>query len=216
MSATFDHERAFELLPWLINGTLSGSERDSVETHVRDCLTCRIALREQQRLLTMIKGQPTVPLSAAHGFEQLQRRLSLESAVSARRPRRFFQLTPTTGLIALAAALGAVAFTLWLDSSGNAGNERGAYTTLGRDAPAGAVRLDIVFADETTENDMRALLNEIGATLVGGPSEIGRYTVRLESSELTEADVAALMQRLKRDTRVRFAGRSLIAEEEAR
>ena len=46
MSRPIGHERAFELLPWLVNGSLSGHERDEVEQHTRVCLLCR---RELER-----------------------------------------------------------------------------------------------------------------------------------------------------------------------
>jgi hypothetical protein len=60
---------------------------------------------------------------------------------------------------------------------------------------------------------MRVLVNEIDGTIVGGPSDLGRYTIRLNATKLTEAEVGALIERLGHDQRIRFAGRSLIEEE---
>jgi hypothetical protein len=36
------HARAFELLPWFVNGSLAADERDAVELHVRSCIMCRL------------------------------------------------------------------------------------------------------------------------------------------------------------------------------
>ena len=206
--ANLDHQRAFELLPWLINGTLAGAERESVETHVRDCVTCRIALREQQRLRGAVRGQPIVPLASAHGFQELQR--ELERRAPARRSRLFGAAFAPRAALA-AAALGAAAVTLlaWLAATGALDRSSADYTTLASAAPGSDAQVDLVFASWVTENDMRALLSDIDGTIVGGPSPAGRYTVRLGTPPRSAAETAALLERLSRDHRVRFAGPTL-------
>ena len=53
------HARAFELLPWLVNGSLTGAERDAVESHVRACIACRRELKQQQRLHGAVRARRT-------------------------------------------------------------------------------------------------------------------------------------------------------------
>lgn len=65
------HTRAFELLPWLINGTLAGAEREAVEQHVRACIVCRRELKEQQRLHASVRARRTADVSAEAGFDRL-------------------------------------------------------------------------------------------------------------------------------------------------
>jgi hypothetical protein len=206
------HTQAFELLPWLVNGSLSGTELDSVQSHVRSCVTCRIAIREQQQLRAAIREQPTVPLSAEQGFERLTRQLE-ESAVvtDILSARRLLGSSAPARLAAAAVLLAAVVGVAWLVDSGV--DRTPQFTTLGEEAAIDEPRIDLIFAAWVSESDMRALLSDINATIVGGPSDIGRYTVRIGGNALSEADVAALLERLASDRRIRFAGRTMISEE---
>jgi anti-sigma factor RsiW len=49
-------ERAIELLPWYLNGTLDEGERGAVREHLKDCEGCRQAL-EETRLAWRVYGQ---------------------------------------------------------------------------------------------------------------------------------------------------------------
>lgn len=206
--AVSDHDRAFELLPWLVNGTLEADESAFVEAHVRDCVTCRIALREQHQLRAAVSEQPTVPLSPTRGLEALQRELERRS--HPRQPRRLAAaFAPRAAFAAAALGTAAVILVGWLAVTGTFDRERADYVTLTSSGPSDGVELDLIFATSISENDLRALLTGIEGTIVGGPSELGRYTVRLAGGERSETEIAALVERLGRDPRVRFAGRSL-------
>jgi len=76
VSEPITHLRAFELLPWLANGSLPADEREVVEQHVRNCLSCHRELKEQQRLRAALRALPAVQISAQSGFEKLSRQLS--------------------------------------------------------------------------------------------------------------------------------------------
>lgn len=214
MSAQLSHSQAFELLPWLVNGTLTGSELASVQTHVRDCLACRLALREQQQLRVTIQEQPIVPLSAEQGFDRLLRQMEpTVGALGARGARSVltfaaapFWARAAIVVVAFAAAGGAA----WL--AVRDGARDGEFTTLARDAALADVRLDIIFATSVVEGDIRAVVNEMNGTIVGGPSALGRYTIKLNATDLTADQVHDLIERLGKDERIRFAGRSLIEE----
>lgn len=201
MSDAMNHERAFELLPWLANGTLEDDEQDRVERHVRSCLTCRAELKEQRALHTLVREHPTVHLSAEESFAQRGQHFSRPHS---RRAPRF--------AAAAAVACAAVGLAAWL---GWMSNERVApdYRPLSTEMRSGAVHLDIIFSDGTTEEQMRALLAQVKGTIVGGPSGLGRYTVRLESAAgLSESEVDDLVRGLLSDERVRFAGQTFIDE----
>jgi hypothetical protein len=98
---SIEHEQAFELLPWLVNGRLEPPERDAVEAHLRSCLPCRRELKEQQRLRTALREHPAVHISPQTSFERLARRLA-EPAVTPPRPARtrvrFFAVDGSTFL----------------------------------------------------------------------------------------------------------------------
>jgi hypothetical protein len=56
---------------------------------------------------------------------------------------------------------------------------------------------------------MQALLDEVGGEIVAGPSELGRYQVRIDHGAADDAQVGGVLAALGSDPRVRFAGRSL-------
>jgi hypothetical protein len=200
------HEQAVALLPWLANGTLDDVERPVVEAHVRGCVTCRAELKAQRALHDLVQRQSTVRLSAEEGFARLQGVLSEKG--DARNVGVARRLAPTALAAALCAAAVGAAWIGWsLTSRTGVAPD---YTTL--TAPSASsvasVRIDVVFDPETTEPELRALLGELRATIVDGPTEIGRYTVRIPLGVPSELD--AVLRRLREDPRVRFASRSFL------
>lgn len=206
--APLSHTRAFELLPWLINGTLAGEERDGVERHLRACIVCRRELKEQQRLHAAVLARRTVDVSAEAGFDRLDR--ALDAADGAGRSRwrtRYAAARPFA--VAAAAGVAVLAILLWFTPLPDLG--RANYETLAT-APANTALLDVVFADETTAAEMQDLLDEIGGEIVAGPSALGRYSVRVAGGEPGEPNgrrLDELLSALSADRRVRFAGRGL-------
>jgi hypothetical protein len=201
------HERALELLPWLVNGTLQAAERDALEQHVRACIVCRRELREQQRLATAVRAQPVVHVSAQAGLDELDRMLGASAREVRAAPslrRRYLALRPFA--VAAAAGIALLAFLLWLTPLPQPGPE--AYSTLATPPGEGAVLVDVVFAQQTTAAEIGALLAKVGGEIVAGPSAVGRYSVRLGDGPLDQAAVERALATLSSDPRVRFAGRS--------
>ncbi len=203
MTQAIPHSRAFELLPWLVNGSLGAEERDAVEQHVRSCLACHRELKEQQRLRAALRAQPAVHLSPQTNFERLARTLDGQPAPGARPVRRFEPLVRFAAAAVVAAiAVGAV---LWLSPARL--DTRGDYQTLASGPAAAPGELDIVFGQSVTQAQMQSLLQEIGGEIEAGPSGVGRYRVRLDAP-IADASLA----KLNKDPRVRFAGRALTEE----
>jgi hypothetical protein len=199
------HGRALELLPWLVNGTLTGVEREAVEQHTRACIACRRELKELERLHAAVRARRTVDVSAEAGFDRLS--AELDTAALAARPRwraRYAAAAPFA--IAAAAGMAVLAVLLWLTPlpklDGNG------YSTLAT-APAEGALVDIVFADDTTAAEIQSLLDAIGGEIVAGPSDIGRYSVRVPAQEPNREQLGALLGALTADPRVRFAGPAL-------
>jgi Putative zinc-finger len=207
VSEPIRHERAFELLPWLVNGSLATREREAVEEHLRTCLPCRRELKEQRHLHEVLRTQPAVHISPQTGFEDLSRQMA-----TGPRGRRFRRPLGPIGRFASVAAAGValVAALFWLAPL----EERGAaadYRTLAAGADASGARIDLIFVQSITAAQMQAVLDELGGEVAAGPTDLGRYTVQLDR-DASEAEIAALLERLRTDPRVRFAGRALAAE----
>lgn len=199
------HSRAFELLPWLINGTLGEPERHAVEEHVRTCIVCRREIKEQQRLYATVRARRTADVSAEAGFDRMNR--ELDDAARARHvwSKRSAALAP----FALAAAAGVAVLALLLWFTPLPGLDSDAYTTLATPARSNEVLLDVVFAEDTTAAEIQALLDDIGGEIVAGPSDIGRYNVRIAGDGTGAARSSEALGLLAADSRVRFAARSL-------
>ena len=205
MSQTIPHSRAFELLPWLVNGSLGAEERDAVEQHVRSCLACHRELKEQQRLRAALRAQPAVHLSPQTNFEKLARSLDGQPVLGARPPRRFAPLVRFAAAAAVAAL--AVGSVLWL--SPMRVETRGDYETLSSGSVAAPGQLYIVFGQSVTQAQMQSLLEEIGGKIEAGPNGVGRYRIRLEKPIASDAQLDALLAKLNLDPRVRLAARVL-------
>jgi len=201
--AALSHTRAFELLPWLINGTLAGGEREAVEQHVRACIVCRRELKEQQRLHGAVRARRTVDVSVEAGFDRLDRELdAVPGAAEAHWRIRYAAATPFA--MAAAAGVALLAILFWFTPL----PDRGGYETLATPAAEGAI-LDVVFADETTAAQMQELLDRIDGEIVAGPTELGRYSVRVTGDEPNRKKLDELLGILAKDPRVRFVGPSL-------
>jgi hypothetical protein len=196
------HDRALELLPWLANGTLTGEEREAVEQHARACIACRRELKELERLHAAVRARRTVDVSAEAGFDRLNDELD-GAARTGRAHWRVRYATATPFAVAAAAGIAVLAVLLWLTPLPELG--RNDYATLATAPAEGASLLDIVFADETTAAEMQELLDDIGGKIVAGPSELGRYSVRIAGDQPNGELLAALAV----DPRVRFAGPAL-------
>lgn len=199
------HETAFALLPWFVNDSLAGEERKLVEAHLGECLSCRAELKAQRHLAALVESHPTVHISAEQSFETLLRAID--------RPRRHPARAwlPATLLVPprLGSAFGVLAaaalIALFAATTGDL--DGGAYRTLTR-APATAAgpTVDVVLAPGLGEPEALALAAEVGGRIVAGPSALGRYTIALGATA-SDRDLPALIERLERDPRVRFAGR---------
>ncbi len=207
MTPPLTHERAIELLPWLVNGTLAAEERDLVEQHVRSCLSCHRELKEQQRLRAALRAQPAIHISAQSGFERLTRDLGAPQALIASRRRPFAAFTRFA--VVAAAGGGLLGALLWLMPLRNDSYAPTFETLATQPAATAAPAIDVIFVQSVTAAEIQRLLEEIDGSIAAGPSDLGRYTVLLDGAQ--GPDVAALLTRLQRDPRVRFAGASLAA-----
>lgn len=199
------HTRAMELLPWLVNGTLGAPERDAVEEHVRTCITCRLEMKEQQRLQHAVRARRTADISAEAGFDRLDR--EIDDAARAHGLWRKRSATMAPFGVAAAAGLAVLAILLWFTPLPQTANN--AYSTLATPPSSDAVLLDVVFAADTTAAEMQALLDGIGGEIVAGPSDVGRYNVRIVEGLADDARLREVLGVLAADRHVRFAGRSL-------
>lgn len=212
-----EHEQVAEILPWYVNASLSRNETALVDEHLPACAACREELARcraisvaAQSVTQSEEGWAPSPQHFARILGRVdaseQRKLGARGRSLLERARSWVGATPRPVRWAFAvqgvAAVALAAALLW-----RAPAPSPAYETLSRPAAAVAgdrARLHVVFAEETTERELRDLLNDIGGVLVGGPTPRGVYTVELPVSASERERVEASAARLRGERRVRF------------
>lgn len=197
------HEESIELLPWLVNHSLSGGEREGVQAHAKGCIICRRELAELEALQQAVEAVPAEMPSP--DMRRINARIDAQLERESR-ARNLLEglsdLFASPWRVAFAAqslALVAVA-TLWLQ----AGTGEPEFRTLTTTAslPSGHY-LRVVFDPTLEQEAIDALLADIGLGLAAGPTGRGVVTLRF-ADELSEADRASMTDVLQNDPRVLF------------
>jgi hypothetical protein len=192
-----------ELIPWYPDEGLSDAERGAVEAHAACCPECRREIHGAFGETDLPADAPAAERVLAMVFERIAERSRPESlsvshppptlgiAPSARPPRRPSWRMPLVAAAALTLAvlvLAPAARHLFAGSSA-------VYHTAS--APPDTARatgdeLDIVLRSDVTAAQLNTALRALGAELVAGPTEIGRYRLRLPAGGDASAAATAL------------------------
>jgi hypothetical protein len=182
--------RTLELLPWYVNGTLAGEEREAVRRALRSSLTCRLEHARLNRLQTLMQQDDAEHAATDRAFERLMSRIH-------RRRRwqgpRFWQ--------AAAALLVACGLALWWSLDRRSEPQVFETLTTSDQAAAGAARLRVVFVSGVPEAVHRELLAAHGLEVTAPPTPEGVYTLVVPAG----ADARAISNALRADPRVAFA-----------
>jgi hypothetical protein len=201
------HRRVWDLLPWYANGTLEDGERRAVETHLAACSLCREELTACRGLGELLRQVPEIaPAPHPAHLARILGQIGADERAAWRSPleslRNLLTATPRTVRWALAAqlalVLGLAGSLLLLRPASQVRNPTAAaasYQTLSDSAPAAigatspTVRLRVVFAPGTSEQEIRDLLLGIRGQISAGPSPLGVYTVEAPAGPDPLADV---------------------------
>jgi putative zinc finger protein len=165
------------LLAWFANGTLEPAERVEVERHLRGCARCRDEVAFLGALRHGVKA-----LAAAGGPGELGRKRLLRDLRAERRAARAWWRPALAAAAAVIVVQGVVLAGLWWREA--------AIVPLGGPKTGGPT-VQIQFAPTATEAQMRALLQEVGASLIDGPGAAGVYRARVENADTALAKLRA-------------------------
>jgi hypothetical protein len=189
------HEHCWELIPWVVNGRAGDAEQRAVLTHAETCTECRDELQRHRTLHSHMRGNDDVIPAPNASLQRLLAQIDEQPAVDSRQGRRPWLIAALwLQLVAIAALAGAL-FTSVLQPE---------YTTLSTPTPVvsdprAAVR--VVFAPEASLSRINALLRQVDANIIAGPSEAGVYTL----SAPTGKDVQPVILTLRAHPEVLFA-----------
>ena len=216
------HQAVWELLPWYANGTLDGRECEEVETHLSTCPACQAELTRCRDVATAVRtaGEPAWSPSPSH-LSQLLAHIDAADArgtqgggwwarLRAQSTKFLLALQGTPRLVRWAlVAQGAMILLLASVLAWQAPFSPGPlYQTLsdGDDhVPQGQAYIQVVFADDITEKELRALLTSVGGTIVKGPSSEGVYTVELPLPGSSPDTVGPVLDAMREHGKVLFA-----------
>lgn len=195
-----EHHEASELLPWLVNGTLTGVERSRVERHVAECVACSQEVDSLRVVQAVVVHDDEANRQATEALARIKARLQRPEpkpgAKSIGSPWR--ELSPwvrysmAAQLVVVAVLAGAL---LYLPTPQY-------YRSLGAVAkPAGPESgLVVVFSETVSQQDVRDLLLRLHARIVDGPSPVGAYTL-----QVAQGDQATALAVLRHTSSVVFA-----------
>ena len=175
------HREAEELLPWYVTGQLEMDEQALVEQHVSSCAHCRRQLAFERRMVDeFAELSPEVDSGWARMRQRLEapRRQSLWDRIRVDAASFWASFNrPAVAALAFAqVAFVVVAGALLLSLS------RPSYRALGSAPPPQSANAIAMFQADTTESELRALLQANGASLVGGPTSADAYLLSVPES----------------------------------
>jgi anti-sigma-K factor RskA len=191
------HREANVLLPWYVNGTLGGSERERVERHVRQCAACQREVGAQRSLAELVRslGQQAGGAEALPRLHALMNEERLRSTTGSGAPAAGLASRWPFAIIAVQLIALVLLVTGQLV-------ERPHYRTLATataGAPSGEAVV-VVFDDQVTQEDVTQLLRTLRLRMVDGPNSRGAYVL-----ESTPGMQQAVLEALRNHTHVRFA-----------
>lgn len=182
------HCQTWDLIPWVVNGTATRSQRERVESHLRDCIDCRneFALQQQFHAGLRAAAEGHVDSDPQPALQRLFARLDAESAhaaiapsvpsATAAAPRR--AADRWTGWLAAAVVVQAIGLALLggvvlgRPGANVASPDDPAYRTLssGDEICSDAV-IRLVVAPDTTLDAVRRLLGDTQLRIVEGSAD---------------------------------------------
>jgi anti-sigma factor RsiW len=202
------HEEAL-LLPWYCNGKLARDERERVERHLAACAGCRSDLALWRGVAAEAGEELATPVPHPAQLQRLLERArageAVESTAASARPpadaARRERLPRRWRLVVLGQAAAVAVLVGWTAFGGRTPAPAPYRTLAAPVAERAAWRLRAVFAESTSERQLRELLVPLGARLVDGPSALGVYTLELPATLDPATTVAVLRTRPE----IRFA-----------
>lgn len=194
--AMTEHRRAWDAIPWVINGSATPALRAEVERHIAHCPDCAADFERQQLVQQALALQPTPALDAEAGLQSLLARIDAPAAEAAVRPSRRLPLALAAALAVQAVALALLSLKLWSDD----GDGYRTYTEQVAHEPAAVLR---VVPDAAMRlEDWNTLLRHSGLSVVDGPNAAGAYTLAAGSGAPGQPE---LLARLRAAPGVRLA-----------
>ncbi|MFK2890758.1 anti-sigma factor [Dyella flagellata] len=203
MLATYfgqDCPRAWEMMPWVLQNRATKKQADWLASHLAQCEACRTEFAQQQRLQQAMSLPSEVEVDAEAGLQRLLGRLDTPAAEEPKRTRAGGWLTRAlvAAILIQAIGIGALGLKMWST------DQTASYRTLSQEEPAPATSgtLRVVPDASMTLGDWNALLHSLQLQVVGGPNDVGAYTLAPVSAKSIKPNT---LQQLRAARGIRLA-----------
>jgi hypothetical protein len=177
-SSDRDCLRAWEAMPWVLQGSATPELAEWLDTHLVQCTACRAEFAQQSRLHQAMALPPDIDVDPNVGLGRLLARLDMPEPspeplllrVGAR--GNWFSRALVAVVLLQALGIGALGLKLW------SADENPAYRTLSEpSAPTAPGALRVVPDAAMSLADWNALLHALHLNVVDGPNDVGAYTL---------------------------------------
>jgi len=190
INASRDCARAWEAMPWVLQGHATPEQAQWLDAHLAQCEACRVEYAQQIRLRDALSLPADVAVDANAGLKHLLDRLDAHDAEAAQpakaRTHNSWLLRGLAAAVVLQ-ALGIGMLGLKLYREQGAADYRTYSSQDAAPAPAGAIRVVPDAAMKVA--DWNTLVHALHLQVVGGPNEVGAYTVVSSGTATTQAEV---------------------------
>ena len=181
-------------LPWYVNGTLDPEERYAMDRYIAEHPEVTSKLEWHRRLALDVRKlwQPAVyePAGLVRALEMIRTRRPVSTVTWWQRISAKLDalgMTPrVAGIAALFVIVAQAALIGVMQRPGEVDSGHAEYRSTSGNADMGPF-IRISFRPETKEFDIRMLLVGLGATYVGGPSQLGDYYVFVPRDHIDQA-----------------------------
>ena len=207
---TPEHDAAWLLIPWYVNGRIDESERACVDAHLHTCAACRQELAVQRQLCrTLAASHPEVEQLPTASFKRLLQKIDAgENGHDISRPAAGTQHGATWyGSRGIAASLALIVLTVagiatFIRIKPIADKTPATYYTVTSPTPrVPSEVIRAVFSPTVTVADLQRILDDAKLHIVAGPTTAGVYSLAKTGTQ----SVNESLQRLRQHSEVVFA-----------
>lgn len=186
-----DRQQAAELLPWYANGSLAEDQRAQVEAWVARDTALRADLEFLRQAGAVLRATAERParssvgrfldrIAAEQGNAEVANVVGLKRAHPPAGTGRKWAFALAAGvMLAQAIVIGVLV---------SREGDDGALKPLSGAPQGQSANLQVTFVETTPEIEIRALLAEAGAQIVGGPGSLGVYQLHVAPEKLDHAE----------------------------
>ena len=209
---TYDPDKIRDLIPEYLNGTLSKQERTEFEHSLAAYPDLKKEVQEFKEIKSAYNTmQGDIPRPSDAVFQKVMRKIKTEQKTTAfKEPgflehlRRFFEPFFASPRVSWTVVGVQMAIILLLVVSGPK-EEQFSTLTSQQAGQLDGNTVNIVFAPDTREMEMRKILNQFEGVIIYGPSSEGLYTIKIDKDRNMEKTI----EELKKNKAVKFAEKGL-------